>query len=53
MKHGASAVQLAVAEQYIEAFSELAKQTNTVLLPAQTGDVASMVAQVSRVIRWT
>ncbi|KAA0188653.1 Stomatin protein 2 mitochondrial, partial [Fasciolopsis buskii] len=52
-KHGASAVQLAVAEQYIEAFSELAKQTNTVLLPAQTGDVASMVAQALTIFKAT
>ncbi|KAF7256030.1 hypothetical protein EG68_06982 [Paragonimus skrjabini miyazakii] len=50
-KHGASAVQLAVAEQYIEAFSGLAKQTNTVLLPTQTGDVASMVAQALSIFK--
>ncbi|KAF5397766.1 Stomatin protein 2 mitochondrial [Paragonimus heterotremus] len=50
-KHGASAVQLAVAEQYIEAFSGLAKQTNTVLLPTQTGDVASIVAQALSIFK--
>ncbi|KAH8850294.1 Stomatin-like protein 2, mitochondrial [Schistosoma japonicum] len=44
-KRGADAVQLAVAEQYIEAFSALAKTTNTVLLPSHSGDVASMVTQ--------
>ncbi|VDO88038.1 unnamed protein product [Schistosoma margrebowiei] len=46
-KRGADAVQLTVAEQYIEAFSALAKTTNTVLLPSHSGDVASMVTQVS------
>ncbi|TGZ65042.1 hypothetical protein CRM22_006062 [Opisthorchis felineus] len=50
-KHGASAVQLAVAEQYIEAFSGLAKQTNTILLPSQTGDIASMVAQALAIFK--
>ncbi|KAF8561061.1 hypothetical protein P879_06206 [Paragonimus westermani] len=50
-KHGASAVQLAVAEQYIEAFGGLAKQANTILLPTQTGDVASMVAQALSIFK--
>ena len=42
---GEKAVALKLAEQYIEAFSKLAKESNTVLLPAQTGDMGSMVAQ--------
>ena len=42
---GSDAVALRVAEQYIEAFSELAKTNNTILLPANTGDAGSMVAQ--------
>ena len=42
---GEKAVALKLAEQYIEAFSNLAKESNTVLLPAQTGDAGSMVAQ--------
>lgn len=42
---GEKAVALKLAEQYITAFSELAKESNTILLPAQTGDAASMVAQ--------
>jgi hypothetical protein len=32
--------------QYVEAFGNLAKQSNTVLLPANTGDPAAMVASV-------
>ena len=35
-----------VAEQYIAAFGNLAKQGNTILLPTNTGDVTSMVSQV-------
>jgi len=38
-------VALRLAEQYIDAFSNLAKETNTVLLPEKTGDIGSMVAQ--------
>ncbi|CAL8092772.1 unnamed protein product [Calicophoron daubneyi] len=50
-KDGPSAVQLAVAEQYIKAFGSLARTTNTVLLPAQTGDVASMVTQALTIFK--
>lgn len=42
---GQDAVSLRVAEQYVKAFEKLAKENNTILLPAQTGDVGSMVAQ--------
>ncbi|WIA36136.1 hypothetical protein OEZ86_007483 [Tetradesmus obliquus] len=42
---GASAAQLRVAEQYVEAFRQLAKEGNTLLLPANAADPASMVAQ--------
>ncbi|XP_022692790.1 stomatin-like protein 2, mitochondrial [Varroa jacobsoni] len=42
---GKDAASLAVAEQYVAAFSELAKETNTILLPANSGDMSSMVAQ--------
>ena len=42
---GEKAVALRLAEQYIEAFSKLAKETNTILLPEKTGDIGSMVAQ--------
>ena len=42
---GEDAVALRIAEKYIEAFGQLAKQSTTVLLPANTGDAGSMVAQ--------
>ncbi len=48
---GAEAVQLRVAESYIERFGELAKETNTVLLPANVADVASMIATAMNVIK--
>jgi regulator of protease activity HflC (stomatin/prohibitin superfamily) len=42
---GEQAVALKVAEQYVQAFGKLAKESTTVLLPANVGDAASMVAQ--------
>ncbi|MBM3366995.1 MAG: paraslipin [Betaproteobacteria bacterium] len=43
-KGGTDAANLKVAQEYVAAFSELAKKSNTLILPANTGDVASMVA---------
>ena len=40
---GYEAVQLRVAEKYIERFGELAKASNTVVLPANVADVGSMI----------
>ncbi len=42
---GEKAVALKIAEQYVAAFSKLAQQSTTVLLPANAGDAGSMVAQ--------
>jgi len=42
---GASAASLAVAENYVNAFGNLAKASNTLLLPANVGDVTGMVSQ--------
>ena len=47
---GYEAVQLRVAEDYIARFGELAKATNTVILPASISDVASMIALAMNVI---
>nr|KAF6487694.1 stomatin like 2 [Rousettus aegyptiacus] len=43
--NGDAAASLTVAEQYVSAFSKLAKDSNTILLPSNAGDVTSMVAQ--------
>ncbi|XP_078485015.1 stomatin-like protein stl-1 [Ciona intestinalis] len=45
LQNGSHAAGLTVAEQYVNAFSNLAKESNTVLLPSNTGDVTSMVTQ--------
>jgi len=44
-KGAPEAAALRVAERYVEAFSKLAKESNTLLLPANAGDPAAMVAQ--------
>ncbi len=46
MQNGVNAASLAVAEQYVQAFSKLAKTNNTLILPEKTGDISSMVAKV-------
>ena len=50
---GQEAVQLRVAEQYITKFGELAKTTNTLILPATVSDVGSMIALAMSAIRQT
>jgi hypothetical protein len=44
-------VSLRVAEQYIAAFSRLATRGTTLVLPANAGDAAGMVAQAMAVFR--
>ena len=48
---GQEAVQLRVAEQYIGQFGELAKESNTIVLPANVADVGSMVALAMKLIK--
>ncbi len=48
---GYEAVQLRVAEQYLTQFGELAKTSNTMILPATVSDVGSMIALAMNVIR--
>jgi len=48
---GYEAVQLRVAEQYITQFGELAKESNTMVLPATLSDIGSMLALAMNVIR--
>ena len=48
---GFEAVQLRVAENYIEQFGKLAREGNTLILPATLSDVGSMIALAMNVIR--
>lgn len=45
---GIDAVNLRVAEQYVREFGDLARTTNTLILPANLGDIGSMVATVMK-----
>jgi regulator of protease activity HflC (stomatin/prohibitin superfamily) len=48
---GLEAVQLRVAEQYVERFGELAKEGNTLILPANLADLGSMIASAMTVVK--
>ena len=47
---GPDAVQLKVAQDYIEKFGELARTNNTMILPANVADAASMMATAMSII---
>lgn len=42
--NGKDAIALQVAEKYVEAFGKLAKESNTVVIPAQLGEMGSFIA---------
>ena len=48
---GYQAVQLRVAEQYIEKLGMLAKQNNTMILPANMADISSIIATAMAILR--
>jgi hypothetical protein len=48
---GYEAVQLRVAEQYVNRFGDLAREGNTLVIPANLADVGSMLALAMNVIR--
>lgn len=48
---GYEAVQLRVAEQYVARFGELARESNTLVLPANVADVGAMIALAMNVIK--
>jgi len=48
---GMDAVNLKVAEKYVEAFGNLAKQGNTLILPGDLSNMGSMVAAAMQVVK--
>lgn len=48
---GLAAVNLRVAEEYIEQFGKLARTTNTLILPSNVADVGGFIATAMSVIR--
>jgi regulator of protease activity HflC (stomatin/prohibitin superfamily) len=49
-KGGMDAANLKVAQEYVAAFSELAKQSNTLIVPANAADVASLITTAMTVL---
>jgi len=47
---GMDAVNLKVAEQYVNAFANLAKQGNTLIVPGNMGDLSSMIASALTIV---
>ncbi|ANU66662.1 SPFH domain-containing protein [Turicimonas muris] len=50
---GIAAVNLQVAEKYVEAFGNVAKTNNTMLLPANFADMGSMIATAMTIVKET
>jgi regulator of protease activity HflC (stomatin/prohibitin superfamily) len=48
---GMDAVNLKVAEKYVEAFAGLARTNNTLIVPANLADVASLIGTAMTVVR--
>ena len=48
---GDGAMRLRIAEQYIQQFGNLAKEGNTLVVPANLSDLASMMALAQAVLR--
>lgn len=48
---GFEAIQLRVAEKLVEQFGNLAKQNNTLILPANFGDISSLLATAMTVVK--
>lgn len=48
---GINAVNLRIAEQYINEFGKLAKTNNTLILPANLGDLAGLVSTVTTILK--
>jgi len=49
-KGGLEAANLKVAQQYVDAFAQLAKASNTLIVPASTSDVAGFIASAMTVL---
>jgi regulator of protease activity HflC (stomatin/prohibitin superfamily) len=50
---GMEAVNLRVAEQYVDAFAQVAKAGNTLIVPANLADVGTLVASAMSIVKGT
>ena len=47
---GADAVNLKIAEQYVAAFNNLAKESNTLIMPANVADIGSLISAGMKIL---
>ncbi|UCF15585.1 MAG: hypothetical protein JSW59_19475, partial [Phycisphaerales bacterium] len=50
-KGGVNAVNLRIAEQYLDEFGKLAKTNNSIIIPSNLSDIAGMIKAASSVIK--
>jgi regulator of protease activity HflC (stomatin/prohibitin superfamily) len=48
---GSDAVNLKVAEQYVDAFAKLAKTNNSIIVPANLADISGLIASAMQVVK--
>src|SRR3954471_4439193 len=48
---GSDAVNLKVAEQYVNAFSQLARTNNSIIVPANLSDISGLIASAIQVVK--
>jgi regulator of protease activity HflC (stomatin/prohibitin superfamily) len=48
---GTDAVSLKVAEQYVNAFAQLAKTNNSIIIPANMSDIGGLIASAMQVVK--
>ena len=48
---GMTAVNLQIAEKYVEAFSALAKEGNTLIVPSNLSDISSLVTSAMQIVK--
>lgn len=46
-----TAVNLQIAEKYVEAFSNLARTNNTLIVPSNLGDMASLISSAMKIVK--
>ena len=47
---GMTAVNLQVAQRYVDAFAKIADQSNTLVVPANMGDLASLITSSMAIV---
>ena len=48
---GSDAINLKVAEKYVDAFAQLAKQNNSIIVPANLGEISGLIASALQIVK--